>query len=305
MSDRRITETVNPNSISIDEMSSTDIVALMLEEDKAIYTGLKSITSTIAAGIDLIVEQWKQGGRVFVVGAGTSGRIGILDAAELGPTFSIAQERWMGFIAGGYEAMWKPLEQHEDDEHKSVEELKNQQFSNNDVLIGLTASGTTPYVLTALSYANDIGARTISVSCNHQTRSSALSECGIEAVVGPEVIKGSTRLKAGTAQKMVMNMLSTGAMIRLGKVYQNQMVDMQLINKKLVVRAEQTLAEITDISEAEASTLLRDSDYDLKVAIFKKITNSTLEEANQQLSNANGHLKNAINHFYTNKGIGE
>ncbi|UFU00796.1 N-acetylmuramic acid 6-phosphate etherase [Radiobacillus kanasensis] len=305
MSKRRVTETVNQKSISIDEMSSPDIVSLMVEEDKAIYHGMNNIISQIAAGIDIIVEQWKKDGRVFVVGAGTSGRIGILDAAELGPTFSIPDERWTGFIAGGYEAMWKPLEQHEDDENKSVEELKEHSFSNKDVLIGLTASGTTPYVLTALKYANKLGARTISVSCNPQTDASSLSECAIEAVVGPEVIKGSTRLKAGTAQKMVINMLSTGAMIRLGKVYQNQMVDMQLINKKLVIRAEQTLAEVTDIPESEARILLQESDYDLKVAIFRSMTSSSVEEAKALLLEENGHLKNAIQRYFTKKGIGE
>lgn len=288
-----VTELVNRNSMNIDELSSVDIVSLMVEEDKVIYQGVKRVMPDIAKAIDLIVEQWQKGGRVFVVGAGTSGRIGVLDAAELGPTYSIDETRWIGLIAGGYEAMWKPLEQHEDDENL-IDLLGEYNFCELDVVIGVTASGSTPYVLSALKFANNQGGTSISISCNESTISSELSDCGIEVVVGPEVIRGSTRLKAGTAQKTVLNIISTGTMVRLGKVYQNQMVDMQLINKKLHKRAERTLVELAGVTESEAKTLLEKANYDLKAAIFIGMTQSDVSQAQMYIENESGHLKSAI-----------
>lgn len=221
------TESVNLNSMTIDEMESINIVSLMLEEDQAIHQGIKKALQSIAKAVDLIVKQWKRDGRVFVVGAGTSGRLGVLDAVELGPTFSIEENRWIGLVAGGKEAMYRPLEQHEDDMDMIINELKNFSFNHNDVVIGISASGSTPYSVSAIKYAKALGATAISISCNHNTISSELSDCGIEVVTGSEVIRGSTRLKAGTAQKITLNMLSTATMVRLGKVYQNQMVNMQ------------------------------------------------------------------------------
>ncbi|CAM4207336.1 N-acetylmuramic acid 6-phosphate etherase [Lederbergia lenta] len=288
-----VTELVNKNSMNIDELSSADIVSLMVEEDRVIYQGVKQAMPDIARSIDLIVEQWKKGGRVFVVGAGTSGRLGVLDAAELGPTYSIDESRWIGIIAGGYEAMWKPLEEHEDDENL-IDLLGAYNFCELDVVIGVTASGSTPYVLSAIKFANDIGGTTISISCNEGTISSELSDCGIEVVVGPEVIRGSTRLKAGTAQKTALNIISTGTMVRLGKVYKNQMVDMQLINKKLHKRAERTLIELAGVTEVEAKTLLQKANYDLKTAIFIGMTKSDVAEAHTYIANESGHLKSAI-----------
>ncbi|RKL66954.1 N-acetylmuramic acid 6-phosphate etherase [Salipaludibacillus neizhouensis] len=298
MNDLNVTESVNVNSLTIDEMGSMNIVTLMLEEDRAIHQGIKQALPNVAKVVDLIVEQWKLGGRVFVVGAGTSGRLGVLDAVELGPTFSIEDNRWIGLIAGGKEAMWSPLEQHEDEIAIIENELRNHSLNKKDVVIGVSASGSTPYSVTAIKYAKKLGAKAVSISCNHNTISSQLSDCGIEVIAGPEVIRGSTRLKAGTAQKIILNMISTATMIQLGKVYQNQMVDMQLINKKLVKRAEQTLMDLVNISENEAKDLMTKSNHDLKAAIFINITQTELPLAKNYLEREKGHLKNAISSYF-------
>lgn len=298
-----VTELVNPNSVHIDEMNSLEMVTLMIEEDKAVQEGLQAAAEKIATAVDLIVNQWKRGGRVFVVGAGTSGRLGILDAVELIPTFSIDKDRWIGLIAGGNEAMWKPLENLEDDEKAICELLAHYDFNEKDTLIGVSASGTTPFVIAGINYAKGKGGVAIGISCNHNTEASRLSDCGIEVIVGPEVIKGSTRLKAGTAQKIVLNILSTATMIRVGKVYQNQMVDMQLVNKKLIKRAERTLMEVAGIPESEASELIKKCGYNLKTAIFVSMTNADIGVAHSYINKENGHLKNAIKTFFEQSHI--
>ncbi len=234
---------------------------------------------------------------MFTAGAGTSGRIAVLDAAELSPTFSIDESRWTGLIAGGYDAMWTPLEENEDDHEKIVAELKAQSFSEDDVLIGVTASGSTPYVLGALSYAKQLGAASVSISCNADTEAGKLSDIAIEVQTGPEIIRGSTRLKAGTAQKMILNMLSTAAMARLGRVYQNEMVNMRLLNQKLAGRAVTILMNTTGLSQNEAQQALKESGNDIKAAIFMVLTNGTLEDARRCLSHENGHLKKAIQYY--------
>jgi N-acetylmuramic acid 6-phosphate etherase len=293
-----VTESINLRSLTIDEMSSFEIVSLMMEEAREIFQGVKQALPLVAKAVDMIVERWQKGGRCFVIGAGTSGRLGVLDAVELIPTFSIEQGRWKGFIAGGYEAMWTPLEENEDDIEMIIHDLNKQTITSSDVIIGVTASGSTPYVLSALNLGKKTGSLTISISCNEDTAVSKVSDIGIEVIVGPEVIRGSTRLKAGTAQKMILNMISTTTMVRLGKVYQNQMVDMQLINKKLVKRAVSTIMEIVHVSEQEAATLLEGSQYDLKSAIFMGITQATKEEADFYIHQANGRLKEAIYGFF-------
>ncbi|MDL4842102.1 N-acetylmuramic acid 6-phosphate etherase [Aquibacillus rhizosphaerae] len=292
-----VTEATNKNSLTIDEMSSLEIVTLMNQEDCAIYSGVEQALPSIATAIDFIVGKWREGARVFIVGAGTSGRLGIVDAVELGPTFSVEDGRWIGFIAGGKEAMWKALEQHEDNGTDVVAELESHHLSKTDVLIGVSASGSTPYVMAALKYGKELGTGTISISCNHETASSAISDVAIEVVAGPEVIRGSTRLKAGTAQKMVLNMLSTGSMVRLGKVYQNQMVDVQTINKKLVKRAVQTLMDITELPHNEAEALYNQCNQELKVAIFVALTGSDIAKAKEHLEKMGGHLKQAIRDY--------
>lgn len=295
---KTFTEMSNPRSINIDEMSSLEIVSLMNEEDREIIQGVKRILPEVAEAVDIIVERWKNGGRVFVVGAGTSGRLGVLDAVELIPTFSVEKDRWVGIIAGGYEAMWLPLEENEDDEEISIKELKRYSITSNDVIIGISASGSTPYVLSALNYGKEHRAATISISSNDDVEISKISDLSIEVIVGPEVIRGSTRLKSGTAQKMILNMISTATMVRLGKVYKNQMVEMKIINQKLKDRAVSILQDLVNISENEAKILLKRSDHNLKTAIFIGITNATLEEANFYLDQADGRLKEAIFRFF-------
>ncbi len=292
---KNVTEATNQNSLTLDEMSSLEIVQTMNQEDHAIDPGVKQALPAIAAAIDLIVKKWHHGARVFVIGAGTSGRLGVLDAAELGPTFSVKEDRWIGLIAGGKEAMWRPLERHEDSGIDVVTELKSYELNQADVLIGLSASGSTPYVLSALQFGRKIGAVTISISCNPETDASAFSDIPIEVVVGAEVIRGSTRLKAGTAQKMVLNMLSTGTMVRLGKVFQNQMVDVQPINQKLVQRAVDTLMDLTAMTEPEARKLYQQCGQELKVAILVAMTDTDIEKAQAYLKQSDGHLKQAMN----------
>ncbi|UOQ86712.1 N-acetylmuramic acid 6-phosphate etherase [Gracilibacillus salinarum] len=290
----RITEQKNQQSVHIDEMEALDIVKLMHQEDLMIHKGIEQALNQVADAVDLIVEKWHKGGRVFVAGAGTSGRIGVLDAVELGPTFSVDPDRWIALVAGGKQAMWEPLEQHEDSETDLINSLEHYNFNSKDVVIGISASGSTPYSVSALTYARHIGASTISISCNHETISSEISDIAIELVVGPEIIRGSTRLKAGTAQKMVINRISTAVMVRLGKVYQNEMVDMQLVNKKLVKRAEAMLADLTMLPENEVQQLMAETNQDIKLSLLIAKTGCSLEEAKNALSQTSGHVKQAI-----------
>ncbi|WP_208589795.1 N-acetylmuramic acid 6-phosphate etherase [Gracilibacillus suaedae] len=291
---KTVTEAINQNSLAIDEMEAIDIVSLMLEEEDHIREGIKKSLTTIAEAVELIVDRWQHGARVFVIGAGTSGRIGVLDAVELGPTFSIDPDRWIAFVAGGKNAMWEPLEQHEDNTSDIVQELQHHNFNENDVLIALSASGSTPYSVAALTHAKEKQAASISISCNQQTLSTKLSDVGIELIVGPEVIRGSTRLKAGTAQKIAINMISTATMVKLGKVYQNEMIDMQLINKKLVKRAESMLMQLTSITEKEAQALMDETNHDVKLSLIMAKTGCNKNEAAQYLAKANNHVKKAI-----------
>ncbi|UOQ46710.1 N-acetylmuramic acid 6-phosphate etherase [Gracilibacillus caseinilyticus] len=290
----RVTEQKNEHSINIDEMEALDIVNLMHQEDQRIHKGIEQALQRIADAVDLIVTKWRQSGRVFVAGAGTSGRVGVLDAVELGPTFSVDPDRWIAFVAGGRQAMWEPLEQHEDSETNLINSLEQYNFNSKDVVIGISASGFTPYSVSALTYARDIGASTISISCNHETISSEISDVAIELVVGPEIIRGSTRLKAGTAQKMVINMISTAVMVRLGKVYQNEMVDMQLVNKKLMKRAETMLTDLTMLPESEVQQLMMETNQDIKLSLLIAKTGCDLPQARDTLIQTSGHVKQAI-----------
>ncbi|WP_416829219.1 N-acetylmuramic acid 6-phosphate etherase [Ectobacillus polymachus] len=294
---KKKTEERNMRSLNLDEMSAQEIVSLMLEEDRHIYFGLSPAIPQIAKAVEEIVKRWKEGGRVFVVGAGTSGRIGMLDSVELGPTFSVESNRWITIVAGGNEAMWQALEENEDDEKVIQAELKNREINRIDTIIGITASGSTPFVVSGLEYGKKQGSLTISISNNENTKVSAISDIGIEAIVGPEIIRGSTRLKAGTAQKMIVNMISTAVMVRLGKVYGNEMVDMRLINQKLVQRAIGIIQTVADIPEYEAAEILKSSQYQLKEALFIALTDVSREASVHYLQEADGHIKKALNLF--------
>jgi N-acetylmuramic acid 6-phosphate etherase len=292
------TEERNPRSLKLDEMTAREIITLMLEEDQTITSGITPAVPQIARAVDEIVKRWEEGGRVFVIGAGTSGRLGMLDAVELGPTFSVESNRWIAIVAGGNEAMWQPLEENEDGETIIQTELKNYGISKQDTVIGITASGSTPFVVSGLRYAKEVGAFTIAISNNAETIVSSISDIGIEAVVGPEIIRGSTRLKAGTAQKMMLNMISTAVMVRLGKVYGNEMIDMRLINQKLVKRAVDMIQNVADVTEQEAVRVLDNSRFQLKEALFMALTNVSYEEAVYYLQKENRHLKKALKYFF-------
>ncbi len=262
-----LTEQRNPHSMDIDTFSTEDIVRCINKEDGKVIEAVKQNIPAIAQAIDLIVTAFHQNGRLFYAGAGTSGRLGVLDASECPPTYGSHPQMVQCLIAGGNRALLKAVENIEDNEENAVETLKNVQFSAQDILVGIAASGRTPWVKSAMAYARSLGAKTIALSCNDKGTINDDADVVIHTLVGPEVITGSTRMKSGSAHKMVLNMLSTGAMIKIGKVYRNLMVDVQIANEKLAVRAHNIVMQATGCS---------------------------LEEAKQSLAAAEGHCKTAI-----------
>lgn len=289
-----LTESRNPRSTHIDQMTALEIVTLMNEEDALIPHAIRDVLPQIAAAVDCIVERLQTGGRLFYVGAGTSGRLGLLDAAECLPTFSAPPEMVQGIMAGGVDAMANPTEDAEDNAELARADLAERRINAGDVVVGIAASGRTPYVIAALEYARAQGAATVAVTCNLSGPLLERADYPIAAVTGPEVLTGSTRLKAGTAQKMVLNMLSTASMIRLGKVYENLMVDVQPTNAKLKGRARRIVAEALSTDENAAGALLDDANGEVKTAILMGLTGMGADDARARLSEQNGHLRNAI-----------
>lgn len=289
-----ITEGRNPNTMNIDCVSTEEMIKLINEEDKKVALAVENETSNIARAVDTIAEKLREGGRLIYMGAGTSGRIGILDASECPPTYGTDPSMVQGLIAGGQSAILKAVEGAEDDGPRGVQDLKDINFNIKDVVVGIAASGRTPYVVAALEYANDIGATTIGVSCNPNSDLANASQISIAPIVGPEVVTGSTRMKAATAQKMVLNMLSTGAMIKLGKVYQNLMVDMQASNLKLVERALRIVTQATGISREESEKVLKETEYDVKLAILMIESKLSKEDARKLLDVNHGYIRNAL-----------
>jgi len=289
------TEQRNPNTLEIDLVSTLEMVRLINAEDQRVALAVEAVLPQIAEAVDCIAEQLKQGGRLVYVGAGTSGRLGILDASECPPTFRADPNQVIGLIAGGDQAIRRAVEGAEDSREQGAQALTAIAFTAKDVLVGLAASGRTPYVIGALEYANNMGAMTIAVACTHNSEIGAIAKITIEPLPGPEVITGSTRMKAGTAQKLVLNMLSTGAMIKLGKVYSNLMVDVQASNAKLIERCKRILREAVGIDRAQAEALLELTNYDVKLAILIARTNLSTEQAKQFLQEAEGYLQKAIN----------
>ncbi|QUH18828.1 N-acetylmuramic acid 6-phosphate etherase [Alkaliphilus sp. B6464] len=289
-----ITEGRNPNTMNIDCVSTDEMIKMINEEDKKVALAVENEISNIARAVDAIAEKLKEGGRLIYMGAGTSGRIGILDASECPPTYGTDPSMVQGLIAGGQSAILKAVEGAEDDGVRGVQDLKDINFNIKDVVVGIAASGRTPYVVAALEYANDIGAITIAVSCNPNSDLAEASQISIAPIVGPEVVTGSTRMKAATAQKMVLNMLSTGAMIKLGKVYQNLMVDMQASNLKLVERAIRIVTQATAISREEAEEVLQNTEYDVKLAILMIESKLSKEDARKLLDVNHGYIRKAL-----------
>lgn len=289
------TETRNENSRDIDTKSTLEIVEIINNEDKLVALAVEKELPQIAKAVDAIAAALKQGGRLIYIGAGTSGRLGILDASECPPTYGTDPSMVQGLIAGGNEAILKAVEGAEDREDEGEQDLKNIGFTQQDVLVGIAASGRTPYVIGALKYANVLGSETIAITCNAGSEMAKLAKISIAPVVGPEVVTGSTRMKAGTAQKMVLNMLSTGAMIKLGKVYDNLMVDVEATNLKLIERCKRIVMEATNTSREVAEATLEKTNYNVKLAIFLILSQiEDIQVAKNILEEHQGFIRKAL-----------
>ncbi|GIM31576.1 N-acetylmuramic acid 6-phosphate etherase [Paraclostridium bifermentans] len=288
------TESRNQNTLNIDKVSTLEMVKMINEEDKKVANAIEIELPKIAKAIDGIVERMQKGGRLIYIGAGTSGRLGILDASECPPTYGVSEELVQGLIAGGQEAIFRAKEGAEDSKELAVLDLKDKHLNENDTVVGIAASGRTPYVIGGLEYANEIGALTISVTCNADSQVAKEAKIAISPVVGAEVVTGSTRLKSGTAQKLVLNMLSTGSMIKMGKVYGNLMVDVKATNEKLVERSKKIVCEATGVSFKEAETILNETGFDVKLSIFMILSNLEKEEAKVILEMNNGYIAKAL-----------
>ena len=289
-----ITEQVNAKSRNIDLCSTREIVEIINSEDKLVAEAVADEIDRIAAAVDVIAEHIKEGGRLFYVGAGSCGRIGILDASECPPTFGTNPEMVQGIIAGGEIAVLCSVEGVEDNEQMGREVISQREICRKDVLIGITASGRTPFVLGAIRKAREAGIFTIGISNNTNSIIKEESDIAITPLVGPEVIMGSTRMKAGTSQKLVLNMITTSVMIKLGKVYGNLMVDLQPVNRKLVDRAMRILMHALSIDQSEASTLLELSGFNPKAAILMKTAEVSKEEAERLLKANEGFVARAV-----------
>ena len=294
MLDGLTTEGRNPASETIDSLSALEIIRLMNAEDARVAEAVGREAETIARAVEVIAGRLHRGGRLVYVGAGTSGRLGVVDAAECPPTFNTPPELVVGIITGGPQAMFRAVEGAEDHPELAVEDLRAIDLGEKDVLVGIATSGRTPYVLRALQYAREQGAYPIGVSCNRDAELANCADLCIAPVVGPEVISGSTRLKAGTATKMVLNMLTTASMVLLGKTYGNLMVDLRASNAKLVARTRRIVMDLTDLSETEAGQLLAQCDGELKTAIVAQLRRVTPPEARRLLAQADGHLRRAL-----------
>lgn len=287
-----ITEQRNPKTYHLDQMNALEIATAMNHEDENVILAVKKELPKIAIAIEWCAEALLQGGRIIYMGAGTSGRLGLLDAVECPPTFGVSHEVVVGLIAGGENAFIKAVEGAEDSTTMPIEDLKQISVSSIDVVIGIAASGRTPYVIAGLEYANSIGCKTISIANNPNSLMAEVAQLAIEPVTGPEVLTGSTRLKAGSSQKMVLNMISTGSMVLNGKAYQNLMVDVMQTNKKLITRAENIVMSATDCTRDLAQIMLEESEGSVKIAITMILLDVPKEEAQKKLALAGGHIKN-------------
>lgn len=288
-----VTETRNEKSMNIDMLSTAEMAEIMNEEDKKVAEAIEKELPSIVKAIDLISDAFKKGGRLIYIGAGTSGRLGILDASECPPTYGTDPGMVVGLIAGGEYAIRNAVEGAEDSRELGIEDLKALNFSPKDVLVGIAASGRTPYVLAAMEYAKSLGARVIGLSCNPGSPIAERADIAISPVPGPEVVTGSTRLKAGTTQKLVLNMLTTLSMIKIGKVYGNLMVDVQATNEKLVERQKKIVMEATGVSKEEAADALVKCNNHCKSAILMILAGVTAEEAIAKLGEHRGFIRTA------------
>ena len=289
-----ITEQRNPNSMQVDSLSALEIVQLMNQEDKQVPLAIEKCLPQIAQAVECIVAAFQQGGRLVYIGAGTSGRLGVLDASECPPTFGVSPEMVKGIIAGGERALRHPIEGAEDSKAQAVVDLQTIQFSSKDVLVGIAASGRTPYVIGALEYAKSLGSVTVSIASNPNSAMANIVDIAIDTVVGAEVLTGSSRLKSGTAQKLVLNMLTTASMILMGKCYQNLMVDVQASNEKLKARAIRIVMQATDCDKALAEETLKQADQNAKLAIMMILSGLDRVQAEALLEKHHGKLQLAL-----------
>ncbi len=287
------TETRNSRTKDLDLMSTHEIIAIMNEEDSKVVEAVMSVLGNIEQCISVVIEAFKIGGRLIYMGAGTSGRLGILDAVECVPTFSTSDEV-VGLIAGGDKAFVKAVEGAEDSPELAQSDLKKIHINEKDVVVAITASGRTPYAIGGLEYAKKMGAYTVAISCNKNSELSKYGDLSIEVDAGPEILTGSTRLKAGTAQKMILNMISTASMVGIGKVYGNLMVDMKPTNEKLVERAIGILTETTGCSRKKAEDSLEIADFSIKTSMVMILADVDLEEAKRRLVIHNGFIRKCI-----------
>jgi N-acetylmuramic acid 6-phosphate etherase len=288
------TEARNPASEELDSLSPAGLVRLISAEDAKVADAVARASDSIAKGIEVIAHRLSHGGRLIYIGAGTSGRLGILDAAECPPTFNSDPKQVLGLIAGGPSAMLRAVEGAEDSPDLAAEDLRKIDLCSHDVLVGIATSGRTPYVIGAMDYARSQGAYAIGFTCNRDALMSSQADLMISVIVGPEVLSGSTRMKAGTATKMVLNMLSTGAMVLMGKTYGNLMVDLRATNSKLTERARRIVCTVTSLAPEAATTLLNQCGGEVKTAIVSHRLHLSPEKARTLLQNAHGHLRQAL-----------
>ena len=291
---KMMTETRNPDTMHLDEMSALEIVTAMNREDRKVPEGIEPVLPQIAAVVETVEAAFGNGGRLFYLGAGTSGRLGVLDASECPPTFGVEPGMVVGLIAGGDRALRFPIEGAEDSRELGRKDLEEHDLCAKDVVVGIAASGRTPYVLGALDYARSIGCKTAAIACNKGSAVGQAADIAIEAQVGPEVLTGSTRLKAGTAQKMILNMLTTGAMVRIGKAYQNLMIDVVQSNEKLETRAENIVMAATGVERSQARQTIDAAGGKVKLAITMILTGRDVEQAAQLLEEAGGRVRDAL-----------
>lgn len=288
------TEKRNDNTMNLDVMSICEILETMNREDQTVPQAIAMEFQSIENAVHNVVQSFQEGGRLIYIGAGTSGRLGILDAVECKPTFGSPPEMVQGFIAGGLKAFTEAVEGAEDSEIQGENDLEGISLSAKDTVIGIAASGRTPYVIGALRFANQVGAKTVSISCNKDAAISKFAKVNIEIETGPEVLTGSTRLKAGTAQKLVLNMISTASMIKIGKVYKNLMVDVQSTNKKLIERSKQIIMQATDVDYDTAKDYFEKAEHNVKAAIVMILLQCSYENALENLKKADGYIRKTL-----------
>ncbi len=289
-----ITEKRNPDTWELDEMTPFEIARIMNREDQKVVEGVQRVLPEVARAIEWVRDTFERGGRLIYLGAGTSGRLGVLDSVECPPTFGVSPDQVIGLMAGGEKAFVKAVEGAEDSPGLAVEDLKKIRLDKQDILVGIAASGRTPYVIGGLKYARRIGCPTVAVACNKGSEIGKEADLAIEPMVGPEILTGSTRLKAGTAQKMILNMISTGAMVGIGKVYENLMVDVVQTNEKLCVRARNIMMMATECGPDEAQKLLEEAGGNAKTAIVMKLLDCSAEEASDKLKRSHGHIRRCL-----------